>query len=84
MRMALRGLPNEGHPEDVDAEVEDWADRFMRLFLTRLEKTMQDVDTSARVDFGDQWKFMLKDKTVLKEVAEALREFLKKPLPEEE
>lgn len=82
MKAALTAHPEQGKPADVDFEIEEWADQFMRYFFTELEKRMQDVETGNRVDFDSMWANVLEDDDRMKTVRREILEFLKKPLPE--
>lgn len=48
--------------DDINQELEEWADHFVRLMFADLEKRMQRVDVGSRYDFGPQWKSVLTDK----------------------
>jgi hypothetical protein len=82
MKAALKEHPEQGSPKDVEFEIEEWADQFMRYFFTELEKRMQGVETGNRVDFDSMWANVLEDGDRMKSVRKEILEFLKKPLPE--
>jgi hypothetical protein len=76
---ALKRTPAEGSREDVENELREWADLFMRHFFSALEDRMQAVDTAYRTDFDKHWKTMLSDKQTMGGVRRELLEFLKRP-----
>ena len=67
------------HDPDIarlNAYLKDLADELVSALGKRLSKDMERVDVSNRVDFDDQWKAMLKDKSVVKSARKEMLEYL--------
>jgi hypothetical protein len=84
---AAKHLPEDERDEllnDLDSELGDAQDAFVRNFFRTLNKSMEGVDLNNRVDFNRQWKSVLEDWSRLKGVREEIQAFMAKPREEEE
>lgn len=63
--------------DDINQELEEWADHFVRLMFTDLDKRMQEVDTGMRYDLGPQWKSVLSDKQRMAGVRDEILKFFR-------
>lgn len=74
-KRTILAMPDPPHPDQIDEEVEAWADDFTRYMFKHLEKRMEDIDINTRYDFDPQWKGILKDRSRLKGVRRDVLKF---------
>jgi len=79
----LKENPEQGSAEELEEELNNWKEDYLKTFFSELEKWMQSVDPSFRWDLDPHWKSILKDKAHMGDVRREILEFLATPRKEE-
>lgn len=75
-KAAIAFRPDAPRAADVDQEIEDWTDNFMRSTFNHLKARMDGIDINTRYDFAPHWKSVLSDKKRMAGVRRNILEFL--------